>query len=486
MIQPLRAGLLAALPLLAAATVAAQTLPADGTPQLRHLSSTSAAALRQLPLDSRQLLRQELALRPADDLRALRVETDELGQRHERFQQYFEGIKVEHGVYTVHRAAGVLSGEFKPVPATLSPKPALTAAAALQRGLAAVGARRYMWEDPAEEAGLQRQTQNPAATYRPGGELVIVEDFRVADPARRPLVLAWKFNIYAQEPQSRALVYVDARTGAVVLQDAIIKHANGLVPAGTAKAPAARPTSGRGVATTATGTFATRYVGSRQVATDLQNGTHRLRDYTRGLGIETYNLRTGTVLGNGVDFTDLDNDWTAAEFNNAAKDNAALDAHFGSTKVYDYWLTVHGRNSWDGLGSKLINYVHYRANYDNASWNGSAMQYGDGATLFRPLTALDVCAHETGHGVCQATASLVYLNESGALNEGFSDIWGATIEYYVDPTKQTWIVGEDISITSGGLRSMGQGATRGKLKQLPPCFPSTAMVGSASSRCRRS
>ncbi|MDO7851412.1 M4 family metallopeptidase [Hymenobacter convexus] len=470
MTKPLRTGWLVALPLLVAATAAAQTLPADGTPQLRALSDKSAAALRQLPTDSRLLLRQELGLRPADDLRPLRVETDELGQRHERFQQYFNGVKVEHGQYTVHRTAGVLSGEFKPVPANLSTKPGLSAAAALQRGLAAVGARRYMWDDAAAEAGLQRETGNPAATYRPTGELVVVEDYRVAAAAQRPLVLAWKFNIYAQQPESRAWVYVDAHTGSVVLQDDIIKHAKGLAPAGAAAAhaaPAARPAGARGAKSAATGTFATRYLGSRQVATDLFGSSYRLRDYTRAAGIETYNLRNGTNLAAGTDFTDLDNNWTAAEFNNAAKDNAALDAHFGSTQVYDYWMTVHGRNSWDNAGGKLINYVHYSTNYDNANWNGSAMRYGDGATAFTPLTALDVCAHETGHGVCQATAGLVYLNESGALNEGFSDIWGASVEYNVDPTKQTWIVGEDICRTAAGLRSMSNPLSTAVLTPCP-------------------
>ena len=467
--QPLRLGLLCALPLLATAAVSAQNLPADGTPQLRPLTAKAGAAQRQLPADSRVLLRQELALRPTDDLRALRVETDELGQRHERFQQYYNGVKVEHGQYTVHRAAGVLSGEFKPVPAGFGTKPALSAAAALQRALAAVGARRYMWDDAAEEAGLKREQGNPAATYRPTGELVVVEDFRQPAAAQRPLVLTWKFNVYAQEPRSRAYLYVDARTGDVVLRDEIIKHAAGLLPAGAqaAKAHTARPAGGRGAQSTATGTFATRYVGSRQVATDLFGGTHRLRDYTRAAGIETFNLRTGTSLATAIDFTDADNNWTAAEFNNAAKDNAALDAHFGSTQVYDYWMNVHGRDSWDGLGGKLVNYVHYRAGFDNASWNGTAMQYGDGATLFSPLTGLDVCAHETGHGICQATAGLVYQYESGALNEGFSDIWGAAVEYATDPTKQTWIVGEDISLTSGGLRSMSDPLSTAVLSPCP-------------------
>ena len=472
MIQPLRLGLLSLWPLLAAtATLAQTTVAADGTPRLIHLSAKSGTALRQLPLDSRQLLRQELALRPADDLRPLRTETDELGQLHERFQQYYNGVKVEHGVYTVHRAAGVLSGELKPVPAGLATKPALNEAAALRAALATVGARRYMWDDAAAEAGLRRISQDAAATYRPSGELVLVEDYRQGGAAG-PLVLAWKFNIYAEEPLSRAYVYVDARTGAVVLQDAIIKHAHGPVEGLTAAAaaparPATRPAAVRGAASSAAATFATRYMGTRQVLTDQFNGSYRLRDYTRAAGVETYNLRTGTNLAAAIDFTDNDNNWTAAEFNNTAKDNAALDAHFGSVSTYDYWITKHGRNSINGTGGKFINYVHLRVGFDNAYWDGTAMSYGDGASLFSPLTSLDVCGHETGHGICQATANLVYQNESGAVNEGFSDIWGAAVEYFIDPTKQTWIVGEDISLTSGGLRSMSNPLTTSVLSPCP-------------------
>ena len=467
MVQSLRLGLLSLLPLLAAGSALAQTASADGAPQLIRLAAKSGAAPRQLPPDNRQLLRQELSLRPTDDLRPLRTETDERGELHERFQQYFKGVKVEHGQYTVHRAAGLLSGEFKPVPATLSTTPGLSEAAALRMALAAVGAHRYLWEDAAAEAGLRRISQDAKATYRPSGELVVVADYRQGGAAG-PLVLAWKFNIYAEQPLSRAYVYVDARNGAVVLQDAIIKHTQGPVEGMPASGrPLAHPAAPRRVASSAAATFATRYMGIRPALTDLFNGSYRLRDYTRAAGIETYNLRTGTNQGAAVDFTDGDNNWTAAEFNNTAKDNAALDAHFGSQSTYDYWMSTHGRNSINGSGGKFINFVHLRVGFDNAYWDGAAMNYGDGGTLFQPLTALDVCGHETGHGICQATANLVYQNESGALNEGFSDIWGAAVEYSVDPTKQTWIVGEDISKTSGGLRSMSNPLSTGVLSPCP-------------------
>jgi Zn-dependent metalloprotease len=60
-------------------------------------------------------------------------------------------------------------------------------------------------------------------------------------------------------------------------------------------------------------------------------------------------------------------------------------------------------------------------------------------------------AHEIGHAICENTAKLVYLNESGALNEGLSDIWAAAVEHHTDPTKKTWTMGEEINIT---FRSM--------------------------------
>ena len=139
---------------------------------------------------------------------------------------------------------------------------------------------------------------------------------------------------------------------------------------------------------------------------------------------------------------------------------------------------MHGRNSYDNAGAKIKSYVHFDdtpsdgVGYENAYWNGSVMIYGDGATRFRPLTALDVCGHEIGHAVCQSTANLTYSGESGAMNEGLSDIWGASIEAYSVASlgmtssgvkaKSTYLIGEEIDKQQVALRSMSDPRSLGQ------------------------
>lgn len=133
--------------------------------------------------------------------------------------------------------------------------------------------------------------------------------------------------------------------------------------------------------------------------------------------------------------------------------------------TYDYWKTEHGRNSFDGNGATIKSYVHYNRAYDNAFWNGSVMTYGDGSgTQFDALTSLDVAAHEIGHAICEKTANLIYSNESGAMNEAFSDIWAASVEYFAAPTKSIWLIGEDIEKRAGhlALRSMSNPNAEGQ------------------------
>jgi len=180
------------------------------------------------------------------------------------------------------------------------------------------------------------------------------------------------------------------------------------------------------------------------------NGSY-LVDGTRGSGILTYDAKNRTQTP-GTLWLDSDNIY------NAVYDGAAVDAHAYAGNTYDYFKNVHGRNSYDGNGAQLVSTVHYGRNYNNAFWSGSQMVYGDGdGNTFIPLSgALDVIAHELTHAVTDTTADLVYQNESGAINESMSDIFGTLVEFHFN-NNPDWQVGEDIytpNIAGDALRSM--------------------------------
>ena len=378
-------------------------------------------------------LSQQLQLRSGtDQLRPVTTTTAGTGITVQKLQQYYQGYKVEHGSVRVISNAGQVASmqlEFYPID-NLPTVASLSEAAALQKATAHIGASKYVWEG--------YKGNNPEF-QKPKGELVIVEDILHKQGGMR---LAWKFDVYADEPLSRNYVYVDAATGQVVFIDAIIKHTNAL------------------------GTGDSRYSGRVNITTDDTGTGYQMRETRNGHNITTLNYRKATRAtaadAAAVDFTDADNDWTSAEYDNPTFDNAAVDVQFGTELVSDYWKNIHGRSSWNDKGGEMKSFVHVNQNYDNAFWSGSAMYYGDGsyltlgtATGFRPLTALDICAHELGHGVCQATAALVYNRESGGLNEGFSDIWAACVENYSNLSKKPFLIGEEIAAQPGGfLRSM--------------------------------
>ncbi|AND63880.1 peptidase M4 [Flavobacterium covae] len=402
--------------------------------------------------DVKILFKEQLGLKSNQDFAKMKSDSDNLGFSHEKYQLYHKGIKVEFATYSVHSKNGrvnSMNGEYYNI-GDIDVNPSIKADAALERAISHLGSQEFLWDDFAEA--------NANKYSKPQGELVLL-------PLDNTIKLAYKFDIYATKPLSRGDVYVDAQNGQVLLYNATIKHLG-------AHAHGKKSTEGTYIDMFKTNSMAfvaanaaTRYSGSQSIETSLSGSSYILSETGRGNGIQTYNMKKGTSYASAVNFTDADNNWTAAEYNNTNKDNAALDAHWGAEKTYDYWKNIHNRNSFDNAGAKINSYVHYSNNYDNAYWDGTRMTYGDGSgTYFDALTSLDVCAHEIGHAICTKTANLVYQNESGAMNEGFSDIWGACIENYAQANKQIWLIGEDIERRAGhlALRSMSNPNAEGQ------------------------
>lgn len=143
-------------------------------------------------------------------------------------------------------------------------------------------------------------------------------------------------------------------------------------------------------------------------------------------------------------------------------DDAVNEAYDGLGDTYELYDSAYGRDSIDGHGMPLPATVHYGEGYDNAFWDGERMVFGDGdGQVFNRFTiAVDVIGHELTHGVTDATARLAYEDESGALNESISDVFGSLVAQYSlrqDAAAASWLIGEGLftaEVQGVALRSM--------------------------------
>lgn len=132
----------------------------------------------------------------------------------------------------------------------------------------------------------------------------------------------------------------------------------------------------------------------------------------------------------------------------------ATDVHWGMEKAFDFYSSVFNRNSFDGLGSPIKQYVapldfekNNAAAY-NPPYNFMVYGLGDGVNL-DPLLSTDVLGHEYTHMVINHSifnsnnypVGLKYERESGALNESFADIFGTCIESFAG-ISPNWLMGE--------------------------------------------
>ena len=242
----------------------------------------------------------------------------------------------------------------------------------------------------------------------------------------------------------------------------------------------------------------------RKMATESIGGTFRTRDPLRPAAIGTYDLEndetrflsTLIAMINGAPpplaalAADADNVW---------EDGTVVDVHPGAGWSYDYlarlgWAGIDGRdgditafvhpvnparvlagaercfeNAADPF-EECIQYVLLTLPIDNALYfppfpgtdTTGFMVFGEPFLFPRPLTTVDVIAHEMAHGVTHFTAGLTYPppprpNEPGALSEAFSDIIAAATEFHVEepgrgPLRADYLMGEDTGFPIRSLR----------------------------------
>jgi bacillolysin len=160
---------------------------------------------------------------------------------------------------------------------------------------------------------------------------------------------------------------------------------------------------------------------------------------------------------------------------NARKD--AVSAHVNLERVFDFYNSVLFRDSVDDKRMQLNGVVScfYSGHgpgpeWHNAIWWRNSMWFGQRKLPTGQFESyskyLDVIAHELTHGVTQYTCNLVYRNQSGALNESISDIFGVIIAncYQAGGASVqgwSWEIGAGLGSNGGPLRDFSNPTVTG-------------------------
>jgi bacillolysin len=415
--------------------------------QLVTISPSSLTELRAWDAQSRRMLRDgDLRIRDS------REDTLIAGRVIERADQYYKGVRVFGGDVAFQLQDGVLLSMF----------------GALYQGISVEAS-------PDVDADLARQAVEKASGVELGPErqpeLVVLPiggtDDAPTIAAARPTAYRLAWRLRAMSDSDLREYFVDARDGSIAFDYSRLETQN----TGPSAVGRARGVLG----------------DSKKISVAPQSGRFVAVDDLRPPAIITYDMkgdltRTLNIL-NGVtrattsDYaSDDDNNWT---------DGAVDDAHVYQGWTYDYYYKRFGRHGLDNhdltiqgfanpvLRSDISKYSSGVVGtfFTNAFYAGAGvMVYGvglpPGFVTHGPsgnLTwdfmsgALDVVAHELTHGVTEFTSNLIYLNESGALNEAFSDIMGTGAEWFFQPPgngpmQADYLMGEDV-VRPGGIRS---------------------------------
>jgi Thermolysin metallopeptidase, alpha-helical domain/Thermolysin metallopeptidase, catalytic domain/Emfourin len=151
----------------------------------------------------------------------------------------------------------------------------------------------------------------------------------------------------------------------------------------------------------------------------------------------------------------------------ASGDTSVDEAADGIDGALRLFAEVFDRSSYDGAGADVSLTVHYGRDYDNAFWDGTQLVFGDGdGEIFDRFTKpVDVLGHELTHAVTEHSAGLRYQDQSGALNESVSDVFGTCLKQWLlaqSVDEADWLVGAGLfmpGVAARGLRDMANPGT---------------------------
>ncbi len=341
------------------------------------------------------------------DFKLLKMERDEIGIEHYNYVQTYKGKPVDLTWYYLHvKEEQVVSfNGFADLITELDINPLINESNALIKALKMVNAKKYRWEEPLQEAQLKKHKKDPNATYYPKGELVITKE---AFATQKRYVPAWRFDIRESENILDQTIYINASSGEKVKSYSLVLYCD-------------------------PGSAATTWNGTQTIQTDMTAPNNFI------LFDDCSATTISTVMEAGLtEYNDADNNWVEVGLTGPAT------THFHARVTMDYYLAIHGRDSYDDAGGNIR--LEHRVGWANASYSGGGeINIGENSGLDAEFyNTLDVIAHEFTHGVVDNEANLVYQGESGALNESFADILGETCERWFENNMNIdWLHRED-------------------------------------------
>ncbi len=396
-----------------------------------------------------------------DDMKVVRTEKDKLGYTHTRFNQYYNGVKVEGAEYIVHEKDGLIekaNGIIIPG-INIGVTPLFTEEQALNTALEYVDAQIYLWQSPEAEALLKQQKKDGKASWYPKGELVLISESADNSFIPSEMHLCWAFDIHAKTPMDANRIYIDAKLGIVFKTLSLSMSCN----------------PGSGTST---------WHGNVTFNTSVSNNLFVMQN---DCSFPFYSVFDHHGNGALTNYYDNDNTWDSLN----GLQQPAVESMWAIDRIWHYYLEKHNRNSWDGNGAPIIalnNSMLTTAGgttWNNACWacEGNVMTLGGGAAFNSPdddWNTIDAIGHEFTHGVVQTTAHLIYQSEPGALNESFADIFGSMIERYAEPDTvlypPDWTINEDRVAINPIIRSF----SNPKLYRQPTTYLDTLWSFSAT------
>ena len=364
--------------------------------------------------------------KPSEQFKIKSYQTDLQGNSHVRFAQHYKGIKFYDGEIIAHLNGNgdgeILNGKYYVLPKDIETQPVISKEEAISKTVAHLSSKtKYRTLSDEQKKWLEYEG--------PKVDTVIYEDKSLVTS----YLLAYEISIRPNIFEEWHYV-IDAKAGTVLNFYKNTCHVDG--PATTSALDLNNVTR----------TVNSYLTGSTYSLEDASRPMYNAADQTGVIKTLDANFMSASNF-QYKDITSTNNTWSAT----------AVSAHYNASVAYEYYRTVHGRNSIDGKGGDIVSFINVVDDdgtaLDNAFWNNKFMFYGNGHVAFKPLAGgLDVGGHEMTHGVVQNTAALRYQGESGAINESMADIFGCSID------SADWLIGEDVVkiayFPTGALRSL--------------------------------